>query len=124
MPMPKARDAGLKPAYSTSARAKMRPAEPELSLVLLRPAGLNVRLVSPRLAKGIRRAGLKVSRRPVRMGDVDSADLIFAATSDSSVNAALAKRARAQLKLVSVADAPELGNFALPAVAKAGPLRV
>ena len=88
------------------------------------PAGLNVHVVAPSLAKGLMRAGLKVSKRRVRLSDVDAADLVFAATSDSAVNAALAKRARAKRRLVSVADAPRLGNFTLPAVAKAGPLRL
>lgn len=88
------------------------------------PAGFPARLVAPKLARGIRRRGLKVSLRRVRLSDVDGADLVFAATDDSAVNAALAKRARSKGKLVSVADAPQLGNFTLSAVAKAGPLRV
>src|SRR6266478_3260018 len=67
------------------------------------PSGLEVRLVSPVVAKGIRRPGLKVSLRKARLSDVDSADLIFAATGDSAMNAALAKRARAKRRLVSVA---------------------
>lgn len=90
------------------------------------PKGLaSVTVISPRFLSAFKpRAGLSLKRRKVRLSDVDAADLIFAATDDSAVNTALAKRARAKRRLVSVADAPAAGNFAVPAVAKAGRIRI
>jgi precorrin-2 dehydrogenase/sirohydrochlorin ferrochelatase len=88
------------------------------------PKGLNVHIVAPVVATRLKGKGVTLSLRKASLRDVDAADLIFAATDDAAANAALAKRARAKGKLVSVADAPELGNFTLPAVAKAGPIRV
>jgi precorrin-2 dehydrogenase/sirohydrochlorin ferrochelatase len=88
------------------------------------PAGLAVKVVAPEIGTGLKRRGVTQIKRRVRLGDVDSSELIFAATDDAVVNASLAKRAKAKGKLVSVADAPELGNFSLPAVAKAGPIRI
>ena len=88
------------------------------------PAGLEVRIVAPEILAGLKRKGCRLFKRPVRMADVDQADIIFAATDDSAVNAALAGRAKAKRRLVSVADQPGLGNFTLAAVAKAGPLKI
>jgi precorrin-2 dehydrogenase/sirohydrochlorin ferrochelatase len=88
------------------------------------PQGLQVRMVAPAFVAGLRRKGCTLLKRKVRLSDVDGADIVFAATDDSRVNAALASRALAKRRLVSVADAPEKGNFSLPAVAKAGPLRI
>jgi siroheme synthase-like protein len=88
------------------------------------PAGNPVTLIAPQISVKSRRKGLKLLRRPVRRGDVQGADLVFAATNDPAVNAAVAAWARKGRKLVSVVDAPALGNFTLAAVAKAGPLRV
>jgi siroheme synthase-like protein len=121
------------------------PKEPELSLTLLPaglrvliagggkvaaqklkalPKGLKVLLVAPKIGASLKRSGLSLKRRAVRLTDLEHADIIFAATDDAGVNAALAKRGRALGKLVSVADDPRLGNFSLPAVAKVGPLKI
>jgi precorrin-2 dehydrogenase/sirohydrochlorin ferrochelatase len=89
------------------------------------PQGIkSLKIISPRFSPGFPlRAGKKAWRK-ARLTDVDTADLIFAATDNSRLNAALARRARQKGKLVCVADQPDLGNFSVPAVAKAGAIRI
>lgn len=88
------------------------------------PKGLKITIIAPKLDSTVKRHNVQCKRRAVRLSDTDSADIIFAATDDTALNAALAKRARSRGKLVSVADDPLLGNFTLPAVAKAGPVKI
>jgi precorrin-2 dehydrogenase/sirohydrochlorin ferrochelatase len=88
------------------------------------PRGLEVRVVAPSILPGIHRQGCLRIRRKVRMADLDQADIVFVTTNDPALNAKLARGALAKRKLISVADAPEKGNFSLPAVAKAGLLRI
>lgn len=86
-------------------------------------AGARVRLVEPR-GCALRAEGLEVLCRPYRTGDLAGATLAFAATADRPVNAAVLQEGREAGILVNVADAPEQGDFNLPAVLRRGELLV
>jgi len=74
---------------------------------------------------GMASGGTIVHRaRPYEAGDLDGALLAFAATGDDATNAAVARDARARGLLVNDATAPERGDFATPAVHRAGELTV
>ncbi|MCE5249838.1 bifunctional precorrin-2 dehydrogenase/sirohydrochlorin ferrochelatase [bacterium] len=56
--------------------------------------------------------------------DIDGAFLVFAATDDEDVNAAIAEAARRKRILVNVVDTPALCDFYSGAVVRRGPLRI
>jgi len=88
-------------------------------------AGARVRVVAVELAAApVDLAGLEVSLHPYCDGDLAGAYLVFAATGDRTVNAAVVREARRRGVLVGVADAPEDGDFALPALLRRGDLTV
>lgn len=60
--------------------------------------------------------------RPYRPGDLAGFSLAYAATSDPSVNRAVAAEAADRHVLVEVVDAPELGNVTSPSVVMQGGL--
>lgn len=70
----------------------------------------------PALAARAERRALRWERRPFAAGDTAGYALVFAATDRREVNAAVAREARAGGALVNVADAPEEGSFAVPAL--------
>lgn len=86
----------------------------------LREAGAAVRLVDPAAGEGEILSGFEVLRRPFLPEDLDGVVLAFAATADRHVNAAVAREARRRGIPVNVADAPEEGDFTLPAVGRRG----
>jgi precorrin-2 dehydrogenase / sirohydrochlorin ferrochelatase len=86
-------------------------------------AGARVRLVEPRGCT-MSAERLEVLARPFRPGDLAGALLVFAATDDRQVNAAVLREARAAGILANVADAPGQGDFSLPAVLRRGDLLV
>jgi precorrin-2 dehydrogenase/sirohydrochlorin ferrochelatase len=94
----------------------------------LADAGAHLRLVSPQLGAEMERLvaeyAISVERRPFAPGDVGDAELVIAATSDRSVNAAVAREAREAHRLVNVADRPEEGSFATMATHREGALVV
>lgn len=88
-------------------------------------AGARVRLVACALAVPAGElAGVEVVVRPYRAGDLEGAFVAFAATDDRLVNAAVVREARQRGVLVSVADAPDEGDFTLPALLRRGNLTV
>jgi len=88
-------------------------------------AGARVRLVAAELAAPAEDLeGVTATVRPYRDGDLAGAFLAFAATGDRTVNAAVVAEARRRGVLVCVADAPEEGDFALPALLRRGDLTV
>lgn len=87
------------------------------------PKSWQVTVVSPDILKVMRKRALWI-RRGARISDVDAYDIVFAATNHGPLNAALATRALKKRKLVCVADQPELGNFSVPAVVRAGALSI
>jgi len=86
-------------------------------------AGARVRLVEPRdTAPACALPGVVRVARCFAPGDLDGALLVFAATDDPAVNAAVAAESRTRGILVNRADDPDGGDFALPAVLRRGEL--
>lgn len=88
-------------------------------------AGATVRMVAPRVDDELTRLAereprLTIERRGFAEGDVRDATVVIAATGERAVNARVAKVAREQHRLVSVADAPGEGNFVGMATHRAG----
>jgi precorrin-2 dehydrogenase/sirohydrochlorin ferrochelatase len=88
-------------------------------------SGADVRVVAPSVCTELETlaetvAALSLARRPYASGDLDGATLVFAATNDPAVNAAIAREARACHVNANVADAPEQGTFVTPAVHRSG----
>jgi precorrin-2 dehydrogenase/sirohydrochlorin ferrochelatase len=85
-----------------------------------------VAVVSPTLTERLEelcRAG-RITHHPDRFHPryLEGAVLVIAATDDPQVNREVAGEARARGLLISVVDAPEQGNFLVPAVLRRGPL--
>ncbi len=85
-------------------------------------AGATVRVVALSFSPELERlpGELTLVRAPYASEHLGDALLVVAATSDARVNARVAADARASGRLVNVADAPELGNCATPAVHRSG----
>lgn len=87
-------------------------------------SGAIVAVVAPAVTDGLRaceRAGeIVVRSRPYERGDVAGAFLVVAATNMREINARVTADARAAGALVNVADAPEAGDFTVPATARRG----
>jgi precorrin-2 dehydrogenase/sirohydrochlorin ferrochelatase len=91
----------------------------------LAEAGARVRLISARVyAEWKERSDVEIYQREYRPGDLRGAFLAFAATDDRNVNAAVAEEARREKIPVNVVDAPEEGDFSLPARFNRGDLTV
>ncbi|MDW8144988.1 MAG: precorrin-3B C(17)-methyltransferase [Roseiflexaceae bacterium] len=86
--------------------------------------GAMVRLVSPtatpQLTTWAEEGRITWLRRAYEPGDLAGALLVFAATSERAVNAQIARDAAAAGMLCNVADAPEEGQFHVPAVHRSG----
>lgn len=90
-------------------------------------AGALVRVIAPELGDELRAlatpgARLEMSERAYEEGDVGSAQLVIAATSDHAVNRRVAADAHAAHRLVNVADEPARGNCRTTATHRAGDL--
>ncbi|MBD2844632.1 bifunctional precorrin-2 dehydrogenase/sirohydrochlorin ferrochelatase [Paenibacillus sp. IB182496] len=89
-------------------------------------AGASVHLIAPELgaplADLLRQGSVTASQREYQRGDLAGAGLVFAATADAAVNAAVAKDARGAGLWVNVADDGPAGSFVTPAVVRHGPL--
>ncbi len=64
------------------------------------------------------RGELRVSKRPFEPGDLEGADLVFAATDDPKVNEAVASGCRRRGIPVNVADDPARCTFIMPAISE------
>jgi len=90
-------------------------------------AGARVLVVEPRPDESVLnlaregRVELKPHYRPEL---ISGASLVFAATSDPALNRVVAEAARARGVWVNVADAPEMSDFALPAVVERGDFNI
>lgn len=67
-------------------------------------------------------ARVRLERRACTLADVRASRLVFAATGDPRENARIAELCREARVLCNCASAPELGSFAVPAVARTGEL--
>jgi precorrin-2 dehydrogenase/sirohydrochlorin ferrochelatase len=87
-------------------------------------AGAEVVVVSPEILPELEDMGVEVHVRPYEDGDLEGADLAFAATDRREVNAAVAREARARGIRINVADRPTEGDFAVPSRLLRGGLQV
>ena len=87
-------------------------------------AGAEVVVVSPRILPELEDMSAETLYRPYEYGDLEGADLAFAATDSREVNAAVAREARAREIRVNVADRPSEGDFAVPSTLRRGGLQV
>ena len=92
----------------------------------LRSAGARVTVISPLLCEGLAelaaRGVIRHIARAYTCGDESGYRIVICATDDSELNRRTAKAAREGGALVNVIDAPEEGNFTVPAHLAAGPL--
>ncbi|MDD4601389.1 Siroheme synthase [bioreactor metagenome] len=100
----------------------------ERKVMPLLAANAKVAVISPQLTP--RLAELAKVRRIVhiaryyRQGDLQDAFLVICATDHQEVNRQAAQAAKQQGALINVADAPELGNFSVPAQVTSGDLLI
>ena len=88
-------------------------------------AGARVRVVAPDIdaALVVAHGGrLTIDRRSYESTDIGDAHLVIAATSSREVNTRVARDAKAAGRLANVADRPDDGNCATPAVHREGML--
>jgi precorrin-2 dehydrogenase/sirohydrochlorin ferrochelatase len=91
----------------------------------LRAAAAKVRVIAPHLHPELLAAPeIELQCRPFLPEDLAGAFLVFAATNDRGVNAAIAAAARQQGALVNIADDPEHSDFYLPAILQRGAMTV
>jgi precorrin-2 dehydrogenase / sirohydrochlorin ferrochelatase len=96
----------------------------------LSQAGAEVAVVSPEVHPELEDMSVEVHERPYEPGDLEGADLAFAATDRREVNAAVAREAHARGIRVNVADRPTegdfavQGDFAVPSTLRRGGLQV
>ena len=87
-------------------------------------AGAEVVVVSPEVLPELEDMSVEVHERPYEYGDLEGADLAFAATDSREVNAAVAREASARGIRINVADRPAEGDFAVPSTLRRGGLQV
>lgn len=88
-----------------------------------------ITLVAPEILSGLREiaAGnsqVKLKERSFFPGDLFTADLVIAATSDRELNKAVQQEAKKRQILVNVADTPELCDFYLGSIVSKGDLKI
>jgi siroheme synthase-like protein len=86
--------------------------------------GAKVTVVAPQADPELQGLPVEWIRRSYRTSDLDGRFVVVAATSTNSVNRRIYADAEARSLLCNVADVPELCNFILPAVYRAGPIAV
>ena len=91
-------------------------------------AGAVVRIVAPSLDEALEALvleyAMRVDRRAYVAGDVGDAQLVISATDDRTVNAAVAREALSEHRLLNAADHSTDGNFAMMATHQRGPLTI
>jgi precorrin-2 dehydrogenase/sirohydrochlorin ferrochelatase len=89
-------------------------------------AGALVTVIAPRLTRGLRclLEGGKITHcaRDYRRGDLSGAFLVFAATGDRAISAAVAEEASDWRVPANIADMPERSDFTTPAAVSRGDL--
>ena len=90
--------------------------------------GANVTVISPAITDGLRdllaQGAIRHVAREYRGGDRAGYDLVFVATDNSEINAAVSSEARSLRIWVNSADNPDHCDFILPAVIRRGDLAV
>lgn len=89
-------------------------------------AGASVTVISPQLTPGlaawVRQRRIRHLAKSYQTGDGQGFFIVICATSDEAVNRLAAAEARDNGALVNVVDAPELGDFSVPAKIEHGDL--
>jgi len=93
--------------------------------IALLDAGARVRVIAPAVTPLLEQTlaqnqNLGITRATFAPGHIGDALLVVAATDDAEANALIAAQARALGRLVTVVDAPDLGNCITPAVHRSG----
>jgi precorrin-2 dehydrogenase / sirohydrochlorin ferrochelatase len=90
--------------------------------------GAVVRVISPRLTRGLQGLGrtgkLEILEREYRDGDLKGAFIAFAATDNHGVNILVRAEAVREGILLNVADDPLLCDFIAPSIVRKGPITV
>lgn len=91
-------------------------------------AGARVRVISPALHQAMEallaEEGIEWQRKPFAAEDVEGAFLVFAATDQPEVQAAVLAAARSKKLLINMADNPADCDFQIPAVLRRGELSI
>ena len=87
-------------------------------------AGAEVVVVAPEVRPELASLNVELRYRPYEQGDLEGADLAFAATDSRGVNAAVAREAGERGVRINVADLPSEGDFAVPSTLRRGGLQV
>lgn len=91
----------------------------------LAQAGADVTVIAPEIDDRIRRIeNASLFQRPFQRGDTAGFSLVFAATGDASVNAAVARDANECGVWVNAVDDPDRCTFIAPAVVERGDLMI
>lgn len=88
------------------------------ALPLIEKGGV-VTVVAPRVSEILERLGkegkITLWKRPFAWGDLEGQDIVFAATDDPALNAAIAEEAQKRNILVNVSSSKDQGDFITPA---------
>jgi len=87
-------------------------------------AGAEVVVVSPEIRPELEVMDVEIRHRSYTYGDLEGANLAFAATNSREVNAAVAREAKELGIPVNVADRPSEGDFAVPSTLRRGALQL
>jgi precorrin-2 dehydrogenase / sirohydrochlorin ferrochelatase len=87
-------------------------------------AAAEVVVVSPEVLPELAGMGVEIQDRPYEYGDLEGANLAFAATGSRQVNAAVTREAKERGVPINVADSPAEGDFAVPSTLRRGGLQV
>jgi siroheme synthase-like protein len=87
-------------------------------------AGAHVTVVAPTIVAELAEQDVTCVNGFYRASDLDGRFLVIAATADPDVNRRVSADAEARGLLCNVADVPELCNFILPAIHRAGPITI
>jgi len=89
-------------------------------------AGAEVTVIAPRLSRGLlcllEKGRISHRDRDYRRGDLAGAFLVFAATGDRAISAAVAEEASEWRILANIADMPDRSDFTTPAAVARGEL--
>lgn len=101
----------------------------KVNAVLSNSPETEVVLVAPEILPGIweisaGNPNVKLKERSFFPGDLFSADLVIAATSDRDLNRSVQQEAKKRQILVNVADTPELCDFYLGSIVTKGDLKI
>ncbi len=80
--------------------------------------------IAPRFSEPMLQAPVQRIQRPFHISDLDDAFLVYAATDDRELNAAIVAEAQNRNILVNVCDDPSLSTFVSPAIFRQGHMSV